>query len=83
MLYKVKEAVCSEIRTKHIKAMSAACRIFECYTGRYVKLPLGFKRLISVHKEKEGVAITVISAGGPRQRLEPFVLLGLLRLVDK
>jgi hypothetical protein len=45
MFYKVKVAVCSEIRTKHINAMWEPCRIFECWTWWYVKLPLGFKRL--------------------------------------
>jgi hypothetical protein len=47
MFYKSKVAVCSEIRTKHINAMWAPRRIFGCYTWRYVKLPLGFKRLIT------------------------------------
>jgi hypothetical protein len=45
MFYKVKVAVCSEIRTKHINAMWAPRRIFYCYTWWYVKLPLGFKRI--------------------------------------
>jgi hypothetical protein len=45
MFYKAKVAVCSEIRTKHINAVAAPCRIFECYTQWYVKLPVGFKRL--------------------------------------
>jgi hypothetical protein len=45
MLYREIIAVCSEIRTKHINAMWAPRRIFECSTWWYVKLPLGFKRL--------------------------------------
>jgi hypothetical protein len=46
MFYKTKVAVCSAIRTKHINAMWAPCRIFYFQTWRYVKLPLGFKRLM-------------------------------------
>jgi hypothetical protein len=46
MFYKAKVAVCSEIRTKHTNAMWAPRRIFLCWTWWYVKLPLGFKRLI-------------------------------------
>jgi hypothetical protein len=46
MFYKAKVAVYSEIRTKHINAMWAPRRIFESETWSYVKLPLGFKRLI-------------------------------------
>jgi hypothetical protein len=42
MLYKVKVAVCSEIRTKH------STHFFECSTWWYVKKPLGFKRLIKI-----------------------------------
>jgi hypothetical protein len=46
MLYKAEVAVCSEIRTKHINAMWAPWIIFECEASWYVKLPLGFKRLM-------------------------------------
>jgi hypothetical protein len=54
MLYKVKVAICSEIRTKHINAMWAPCIIIvhvhstiivECQIWWYVKKPLSFKRL--------------------------------------
>jgi hypothetical protein len=48
MFYKAKVAVWSEIRTKHVNAMWAPRRIFECYSWWYVKLPLGFKRLIRI-----------------------------------
>jgi hypothetical protein len=48
MFYTAKVAVCSEIRTKHINAMWVPCIILECRTWWYVKLPLGFKRLIEV-----------------------------------
>jgi hypothetical protein len=47
MCYKAKAAFCSEIHTKHIKAMWVPRRILEFYTWSYVKLPLDFKRLIS------------------------------------
>jgi hypothetical protein len=47
MFYKAKVSICSEIHTEQINAMSAPCRIFECKTWWYVKLPLGFKGLIS------------------------------------
>jgi hypothetical protein len=50
MFYKAKVAVCSETRTKHINAMWAPRRIFECGAWWYVKLPLGLKRLNSVMK---------------------------------
>jgi len=43
MLYKAEVAVNSQIHTKHINAMSASCRIFECSTWCSTKLPLGFK----------------------------------------
>jgi hypothetical protein len=45
-MYKAKVAVWSEIRTKHINAMSLQCKNFECQTRCYVKCPLGFKSLI-------------------------------------
>jgi hypothetical protein len=45
MFCKAKVAVCSEIRTKHINAMRAPRRIFECEAWWYVKLPPDFKRL--------------------------------------
>jgi hypothetical protein len=48
MFYKATFAVCSEICIKHINAMWAPHRIFQCLTWWYVKLPLGFKRLINV-----------------------------------
>jgi hypothetical protein len=49
MFYKAQVAVCSEIRTKHVNAMWAPRRIFECWIWWYVKLPLGFKRLGEDH----------------------------------
>jgi len=45
MTYKAKVALCSEIRTKHWTQGEHHAEIFECYTWRYVKKPLGFKRL--------------------------------------
>jgi hypothetical protein len=45
-MFTAKVAVCSEICTKYIDAIWALCRIIECWTWWYVKLPLGFKRLI-------------------------------------
>jgi hypothetical protein len=47
MLCKAKFAILSEIHTKHTNPMWSQCRIIECYTLWYVKLPVGFKRLIS------------------------------------
>jgi hypothetical protein len=55
MFYKAKVALCSEIRTKHINAMWAPRRIFECWTWPYVKLPLGFKRLNAAQGSYERV----------------------------
>jgi hypothetical protein len=50
-MFTVKDAVCSEICTKYINAIWALWRITECWTWWYVKLPLGFERLInSPHK---------------------------------
>jgi hypothetical protein len=49
MFYKAKVAVCSDIRTKHIKAMWAPRRIFNFKPGLVLKLPIGFKRLSTVH----------------------------------
>jgi hypothetical protein len=48
MFYKAKVAVCSEIRTKHINAMWAPWIIFECEAWWHVRLPLGFKGLITI-----------------------------------
>jgi hypothetical protein len=47
MLYKAKGAVSSDSHTKHINVAWALPRIFECYSWWYVKLPLGFKRLMA------------------------------------
>jgi hypothetical protein len=48
MLYKAKVAVCSEIHAKQMNATRASRRVFQYYTWSYVKLPLGFKRLMSI-----------------------------------
>jgi len=45
MLHKAKFVICSEIHKKHTNSMWLQCRIFECQTLWYVKLPVGFKRL--------------------------------------
>jgi hypothetical protein len=55
MLYKAEGAVCSDIHTEHINAAWALRRIFGCYSRWYVKLPLGFKRLI-----KTGIHLDII-----------------------
>jgi hypothetical protein len=46
MFYEAKLAVCSEIHAKHMNEKRAPCRVFRCYTWWYLKLPLGFKRLM-------------------------------------
>jgi hypothetical protein len=68
MRYKAKVAVCSEIRTKHINAMWAPCRILECRTWWYVKLPLGFKRLICLSdgSEKHNPVWSVVADSSTR-----------------
>ena len=45
MLYTEIMAVCSEIQSKHINALWAERRICECYSWRYIKSELGFRRL--------------------------------------
>jgi hypothetical protein len=46
MLYSEIIVVCSEIHTKHINTLCGQNVECVCLTWRYVKLPLGFKRLI-------------------------------------
>jgi hypothetical protein len=47
-MFTAKVAVCSQICTEYINAIWALWRITECWTWWYVKLPLGFKRLMHV-----------------------------------
>ena len=47
MLYKAKVAVCSDIRTKHSTQSERHVEFLNVKPGRYVKKPLGFKRLMS------------------------------------
>ena len=48
MMYKAKVAVCSDIRTKHSKQSERHVEFLNVKPLRYVKKPLGFKRLKSV-----------------------------------
>jgi hypothetical protein len=52
MLHKAKFAVCSETHTKNTNFMWSQRRIFECQTLSYVKLPVGFKRLMRPSESK-------------------------------
>jgi hypothetical protein len=75
MFYKAKVAVCSEIRTKHMNAVWAPCRIFLMLNLVYVNLPLGFKRL------KSCTIVLICTLNGIGERPHPcltplFILIG-------
>jgi hypothetical protein len=46
MLYREIVVVCSQIQAKHINAIRAEHRIYECYSWWYIKYVLGYKRII-------------------------------------
>ena len=46
MMCKAKVAVCSDIRTKHTTQSESHVEFLNVKTWRYVKKPLGFKRLM-------------------------------------
>ena len=48
MVYKTKAAVCSDTRTKHSTQSERHVEFLNIKTWRYVKKPLGVKRLSSV-----------------------------------
>ena len=49
MMYKAKAAVCSEIHTKHSTQNERHVEFFNVKPWRYVKKPLGFKRLNALY----------------------------------
>jgi len=61
ILCKAKIVVCPEIRIKHTNSKRSQCRIFECQTLWYVKLPVGFTRLIKTNWGLEYAAALNIS----------------------
>ena len=53
-MYKAKVAACSDIRTKHSTQSEHHVEFLNVKTWRYVKKPLGFKRLL-LFKKRVGV----------------------------